>query len=168
MNDTDGDNLGDYEEVYIYLTYPFNNDTDGDLLNDFDEINTYLTNAHDPDSDDDSLSDGEEILIYLTNPLLYDTDSDTYSDFEEISAGTDPLNARSNPRDRQITITVSVFGSVLTIILLYYFSPFIFTKSSGKREQQWIEVGLKKRHEKSERILQAVEEEVGNVEKEEI
>ncbi len=162
LNDTDGDLLNDYEEVYVYLTYPFNNDTDNDLLSDYDEIHIYSSNAHDPDTDDDSLLDGEEILIYLTDPLLYDTDSDGYSDSEEIIAGTDPNDSSSNPRARQITFIVSIFSSIIGILLIYYFAPFLFALASGKSERKWIRIGHKRRLEKSERILKAVEKEVSD------
>ena len=36
--DTDGDGLGDYEEVHVYKTDPLNPDTDGDGMSDGDEV----------------------------------------------------------------------------------------------------------------------------------
>jgi len=166
MNDTDGDLLNDYDEVYVYLTYPFDNDTDSDLLSDFDEITVYFTNAHDPDTDDDSLLDGEEILIHLTDPLLYDTDSDGFSDSEEILAGTDPTNPNSNPREQRVILIVSIFSSIIGVLLIYYFAPVLFSKGSGRSERKWIRIGHKKRLEKSERILKAVEKEISDSETE--
>lgn len=160
MNDTDGDLLNDYEEVYVFLTYPFDNDTDNDFLSDYDEIYTYFTNAHDPDTDDDSLLDGEEIFIYLTDPLLYDTDSDGYSDSEEILAGTDPFDPRSNPKARQITLIVTIFSSIIGIILIYFFAPILFAKGSGKSERKWIRIGHKRRLEKSDQLLKVLEKEI--------
>ena len=36
--DTDGDGLSDYDEIYIYGTSPYLEDTDGDGISDYDEI----------------------------------------------------------------------------------------------------------------------------------
>jgi parallel beta-helix repeat protein len=58
--DYDNDNLTNLQE-YLYNTDPKNNDTDKDNVTDWDEINRYGTNATNPDSDGDGYSDGEEI-----------------------------------------------------------------------------------------------------------
>jgi len=42
-NDTDGDTLPDYDEVYIHGTSPANNDTDGDGLTDNEEVTNATT-----------------------------------------------------------------------------------------------------------------------------
>ncbi len=160
MNDTDSDLLNDFEEVYVYLTYPFNNDTDNDFLSDYDEVHTYFTDVHDPDTDDDNLLDGEEIFIYLTDPNLYDTDSDGYSDSKELLAGTNPLDPRSNPKDRQITLVVSIFSIIIGFLLIYYFTPFFISKGSGGSERKWIMIGHKKRLERSNQLLKVLENEV--------
>ncbi|HIE24607.1 MAG TPA: hypothetical protein EYP74_01260 [Anaerolineales bacterium] len=90
--DTDGDGLGDGDEVKNYSTEPLNTDTDGDGLSDGDEVFTYKTNPLIPDTDEDALTDGDEI-VHQTNPLLADTDSDGLNDGAEVALGTDPLKA---------------------------------------------------------------------------
>ena len=82
--DSDGDNLDDLQEEYVYFTDPNNNDTDSDGLNDFEEIFVHNTNPTNFDSDYDGLTDGEEILLYNTNPLNTDTDADGLNDFNEV------------------------------------------------------------------------------------
>lgn len=44
VNDTDGDGIVDYDELYVYKTSPYLNDTDGDGITDGDE----LTDGSDP------------------------------------------------------------------------------------------------------------------------
>ena len=59
LEDTDGDGLTDYDEIFIYGTDPLVADTDGDGLRDGDEIKLGL----DPlkkDSDGDGIPDNEE------------------------------------------------------------------------------------------------------------
>jgi len=36
--DRDGDRLNDYDELFVYITNPFNNNTDGDLIIDYSEV----------------------------------------------------------------------------------------------------------------------------------
>ncbi len=106
--DTDGDGLGDFEEIDLHLTDPNNPDSDGDGLNDFDEVNqiiscrggmaypagfysnpTHQDNNSDTipdgyDTDGDGLNDYEELCgAYLTNPDNPDTDGDGVSDYDE-------------------------------------------------------------------------------------
>ncbi len=61
LADTDGDNLGDREEVKTYMTDPLVMDTDVDGLNDGEEINVYYSDPKNPDSDNDSYPDGTEV-----------------------------------------------------------------------------------------------------------
>lgn len=49
------------------------------------------------DSDIDGLTDDAEINTYHTNPNSWDTDGDKFSDSQEVLAGTNPLDANSNP-----------------------------------------------------------------------
>ncbi len=72
-DDSDGDNLSDYEEQQ-QGTDIFRNDTDYDGLGDFDEIR-----------------------IFNTDPLDNDSDDDGYSDEQEIKNDSDPIDATSVP-----------------------------------------------------------------------
>ncbi len=112
--DTDGDGLSDYDEIYVYGTDPYDMDTDNDSFDDGFEVaygsdpldggsipyhhnpdtdgdglsdneeSTYGTDPYNPDTDGDGLTDWEEICIYGTNPLDVDTDGDGRSDYDEI------------------------------------------------------------------------------------
>ncbi|MDD5223772.1 MAG: MopE-related protein [bacterium] len=88
--DTDGDGLGDGDEVNTYSTDPAMADTDGDGLSDPDEILTWHTDPTDPndpdptDTDSDGLSDWAEATIFSTNPDSSDTDGDGISDGDEV------------------------------------------------------------------------------------
>ncbi|MHA1267293.1 MAG: FG-GAP-like repeat-containing protein [Candidatus Helarchaeota archaeon] len=91
-NDTDGDGLGDWDEVYG-ITDPTLLDTDGDGLNDSYELLVLPTSPILGDTDGDRLSDGTEVLNHGTNPMVPDTDADGLSDGEEVlDVGSDPLN----------------------------------------------------------------------------
>ncbi|MFW9923568.1 MAG: FG-GAP-like repeat-containing protein, partial [Candidatus Thorarchaeota archaeon] len=95
--DSDTDGLTDFEELKIYSTDPNEEDTDGDTINDFEEIITYNTNPNNIDSDSDTLNDADEINIYETNPNDKDSDQDGYTDNLEISEGTDPNDPMDFP-----------------------------------------------------------------------
>ena len=157
LNDTDGDLLNDADEVYLYLSSPIRVDTDEDGLTDFQEAIIYNTSPTDPDMDDDGLLDGEEILIYGTDPDRYDTDNDNYSDYEEIEEGTNPLSSTSNPGKRLLTILASVFSGTIGILFIYYVIPYLFNLRKKNEEQKWIRIGLQKRQEKSDKMLNSIE-----------
>ncbi len=91
--DTDADGLNDWDELFVYSTYPGNPDSDGDDLNDYLEVITYGTNPFMWDTDKDTLSDGEEIFSYTTNPLKIDSDGDWMSDDYEIDNYLDTTDA---------------------------------------------------------------------------
>ncbi|MDX1585583.1 MAG: OmpA family protein [Balneolaceae bacterium] len=92
--DSDGDEVSDYDELYVYETDPLSPDTDEDGLNDYDEIFEYGTDPLVADSDDDGLSDGDEVNVYNTDPLNADSDEDGLTDGEEVNTHeTDPLSA---------------------------------------------------------------------------
>lgn len=93
LADTDGDGLNDFEEVYVYFTYPDSSDTDWDELGDYAEVFTYGTEPWNWDTDDDTLEDGEEVLTHSTNPLEMDTDGDWMWDDYEIGNHLDPTDA---------------------------------------------------------------------------
>ena len=93
--DTDGDGINDYEEIYIIDTDPLKVDTDDDNIYDSEEDydGDKLTNIeeknlgtmmNEKDTDYDGLTDYEEIKVYNTNPLEVDTDNDGLSDYEEV------------------------------------------------------------------------------------
>jgi len=82
--DSDGDQLSDYDEIYVYETNPLQPDTDSDGLTDYEESFIHGANPTKPDTDSDGISDGEEVNAYGTNPLNPDTDSDGLSDCQEL------------------------------------------------------------------------------------
>ena len=82
--DSDGDQLSDYDEIYVYETDPLQPDTDSDGLTDYDESFVHGTNPTEADTDSDGISDGEEVNTYGTNPLDPDSDSDGLSDCQEL------------------------------------------------------------------------------------
>jgi hypothetical protein len=81
--DTDGDGVGDYDEVQ-YGSDPRAPDTDGDTLDDDRELNVLFSNPASQDTDLDGLEDGWEYTFYQTSPILADTDGDQISDAEEL------------------------------------------------------------------------------------
>jgi outer membrane protein OmpA-like peptidoglycan-associated protein len=84
QRDSDGDQLSDYDEIYVYETDPLQPDTDSDGLTDYDESFVHGTNPTEADTDSDGISDGEEVNTYGTNPLDSDSDSDGLSDCQEL------------------------------------------------------------------------------------
>lgn len=93
QRDSDGDEVNDYDELYVYETSPLKPDTDDDGLNDYDEIFEYGTDPLVADSDEDGLSDGDEVNVYNTDPLNSDSDEDGLSDGDEVNTyKTDPTD----------------------------------------------------------------------------
>ncbi|MBP5702064.1 MAG: cellulose binding domain-containing protein, partial [Lachnospiraceae bacterium] len=102
LADTDGDELSDYQELYLTWTDPLlidtdnngvsdaNEDLDGDGLGNLDEI-TRGTDTGNPDTDRDDLSDYAEVYEYGTDPLNPDSDGDTLSDGDDVLLGFSPL-----------------------------------------------------------------------------
>ena len=102
LEDTDGDLLSDYQEVYLTWTDPTLYDTDGNGVSDADadldgdglgnlEEFTLGTDTGHPDSDRDDLTDYDEVYVYYTNPLNPDTDGDTLCDGDDVILGFNPL-----------------------------------------------------------------------------
>ncbi|MDQ3654489.1 MAG: hypothetical protein M3457_05365 [Chloroflexota bacterium] len=90
--DTDGDSLGDGNEVNQYGTDPLDADTDQDGLDDGFDLGSGL-DPLDSDYDNDGLLDGEEVNAYGTYPKIRDSDGDGMMDVEEVRIyGTDRLN----------------------------------------------------------------------------
>ncbi|MBR9676119.1 hypothetical protein GOV05_03865, partial [Candidatus Woesearchaeota archaeon] len=122
--DPDGDGLINIDE-YNYDTNPFMNDTDSDDLTDYEEVTDTQTIPTNPDTDEDRMLDGWEVLygfdpldlhdayydydndgLYnfeefelITNPQRKDTDTDKILDGGERTSGTDPTNPQSTPLD---------------------------------------------------------------------
>ncbi len=95
--DTDGDRLGDLQEVRLYGTDPLRKDSDDDGLEDADELQTHKTNPLRADSDGDRLSDGQEVNETATDPLQIDSDGDGLGDGDETEKHrTDPLKRDSD------------------------------------------------------------------------
>lgn len=105
--DTDSDELSDYQEDYISCTDPnkydsvkdgvsdSDADADGDKLTTKKEIELG-TNPQEKDSDKDGLTDFEEIYVYILDPLKEDTDEDTINDLEEIEIDLNPKNPQTH------------------------------------------------------------------------
>ncbi len=83
--DSDGDDLDDGAEVYIWFTDPTDSDSDDDGLTDGMEVNTYRTDPNDPNTDGDYADDGVEVDDWGSNPLDPDTDGDGILDGETIT-----------------------------------------------------------------------------------
>lgn len=82
--DSDGDQLTDYDEIFVYETDPLNSDTDGDGLTDYEEVFIQGTDPLMLDTDKDGISDGDEVNVYETDPLSPDSDNDGLSDCQEL------------------------------------------------------------------------------------
>jgi hypothetical protein len=73
-----------------------NPDSDGDGLGDGQELYDFGTDPLDPDSDDDGLSDGDEGNNYGSDPLFPDSDGDGIFDAAEVAQGSDPTSTDSD------------------------------------------------------------------------
>jgi hypothetical protein len=99
QTDADGDGLFDQDETGVYFTNPQVFDTDGDGIGDGEEVylgtNPLAANAApvQADSDGDGLFDLDETNVYGTSASAYDTDGDGIGDGEEVYNGTNPTVA---------------------------------------------------------------------------
>jgi hypothetical protein len=80
-------------------------DTDREGLSDWTEINRTKTNYRRADTDGDGLTDWTEVNQTKTNPRKADTDGDGFKDGVEVSAGSNPLDARSVPQPAKPPVT---------------------------------------------------------------
>ena len=96
--DIDGDDLNDWEEVFVWKSDPYLLDTDGDDLDDGQEV-ALGTDVNDPDTDGDGMDDGWEVQNG-TDPLVDDAaadpDWDGLANIWECYNGTDPHNEDSD------------------------------------------------------------------------
>lgn len=105
--DTDGDGLGDYDEIEEAGGYcggsrrpsPTDSDSDNDGLSDADEAGLYNTSFCVADTDCDTVSDGTEVGTWSlsdirnhSDPLMQDTDGDGLRDDLEITGGCPFVN----------------------------------------------------------------------------
>ncbi len=100
--DTDGDGLGDLEELETYLTGVLTSDTDGDRIPDGVEVDW----GYDPldasdavrDDDGDGLTAVQEYR-FRTDPTLVDSDGDDIPDGVEVLSGMNPDGAADGLAD---------------------------------------------------------------------
>ena len=97
--DSDGDGLGDSDEVNIHGSSPARADTDGDGLNDGDEV-SFSYDPTNPDSDGDGTPDG-----------LDDSDEDGLTAIEEIAAGSSPLKDDTDGDGLKDGVEVDLHGT---------------------------------------------------------
>ncbi|MFU2511754.1 M4 family metallopeptidase [Pseudoalteromonas sp. ASV78] len=98
--DLDQDGLSNLEE-YLANTLPNAQDSDADNLSDYDELNVHLTDPLIADSDSDKMPDGWEVSFEL-NPLdssdaQLDLDNDTWTNLVEFFGDSDPSDSNSTP-----------------------------------------------------------------------
>ncbi len=101
--DSDGDGLGDGDEVLIHGSDPLSEDGDGDGLTDPEEVLPRTvgdeelpplgTDPMNADTDGDGLSDFDELTRFGSDPLSPDSDGDGLGDALEAARGTNPLAA---------------------------------------------------------------------------
>jgi hypothetical protein len=91
--DSDGDALTDYEETKYYGTDPFNQDTDGDGLGDGNEIKGWVWKIEESRTDNSCMTLVDQCVIHKTDPTRADTDGDGNDDYFEYSNfPSDPSN----------------------------------------------------------------------------
>jgi len=90
-----GVNTLTFLETYEIGTDPFALDSDGDQIGDWDEVYTYLTDPTDPDTDADGIPDGMEIDME-SNPLHWDSNNSGVGDGDTFEVGLHPTNTTVN------------------------------------------------------------------------
>ena len=117
FKDTDSDGLSDNEEFEaLYKSDPRKDDTDNDDLFDYEEVKIFKTQPNHPDSDRDSLPDKHE-LDMGTDPTEEDTDRDgildQYDDHPLISnLPRISLEIPENECQSQSCVNIKIIGSV--------------------------------------------------------
>lgn len=103
LADSDGDGVGDGDEVLIHGSDPHLVDSDGDSLPDGQEV-SLGSDPSQSDPDGDSLSDAQELLVHFTNPWNADSDADGVHDGLELRLGNDPLDADDRPAELPVNV----------------------------------------------------------------
>lgn len=130
--DTDGDGLEDFHELFICLTDLTLSDTDGNGIMDGDEdfdgdhlttLEEHILGSHPlfADTDGDGLDDYYELKVSATDPNTKDTEQDGAEDQWELDHGYDPreyndrfhVTAEAEGEDIQASVSMDVTGSML-------------------------------------------------------
>lgn len=108
LEDFDEDQLNNLEEYYAD-TDPFLDDSDFDELGDYEELKIYGTNPNNPDTDGDFVADSDEILIGLdpNNPETFGVPDGQYK-FEQKVSGNSWMMAGINAEDAPYHLSVSM------------------------------------------------------------
>jgi hypothetical protein len=137
LEDTDGDNINDGNEIFIHGTDPTLADTDDDDLNDDLEIFTYGTDPLLQDTDDDGLFDGEEVNTYFTDPLDRDSDDDGFTDgYEVLTGSTDPNDSESPGGPNPLAIAVA-FNNQFGELTNYPLDPATYAGVPAVSQKNW-------------------------------
>ncbi|NLG03056.1 MAG: hypothetical protein GX567_04390 [Clostridia bacterium] len=121
LDDPDEDKLTNKDEV-SNNTNPLLNDSDCDNISDYDEINIYKTNPNSEDTDNDGITDGDEILLGLS-PDKDKSDgmlSDNCRTFEHQIPSSDDILSGINTEDNPYEISIDIssagnYGKALSI-----------------------------------------------------
>lgn len=114
------DNEEDFEEDGLTAeeeleagTQIFFADSDGDGLGDGEEVKNYGTDPMDEDTDDDTLTDGQEIELG-TDPLSPDSDNDGIKDSEEITPQTytEEIDTTERNEITKVSVTMDSAGHI--------------------------------------------------------
>ncbi|WP_291652063.1 VWA domain-containing protein [Clostridium sp.] len=106
--DFDIDGINNIDEV-TKNTDPWSNDSDLDELTDFQEIYSYNTDPNKEDTDGDELLDNNEIL-QGTNPLVADTDNNGIKDGDEIFNILTEINGKEKDINVEASVSMDLEG----------------------------------------------------------
>lgn len=125
--DSDGDNITDYQEAVVLGTDPLKTDTDVNGVSDYDkdEDKDGISNGEEiklglnpvgRDTDNDDINDYDELYKYHTDPLKTDTDADKADDKWEIDNGFDPLTPQETFDVTKQSESLDLTASVQTVL----------------------------------------------------
>ncbi len=107
--DTDGDGIWDGDENRHNFD-PRTDDTDADQVSDFDEWNIWYSDPRKQDTDYDGISDLFEVNLFKTSPTLADTDGDQMPDNVEL------FEANRNPRIADLPLPQIKIGQISLVL----------------------------------------------------